>query len=125
MQFLDWAPSLAVSATASVHLDEVPPLCAKVVRARAAQLDLRRLEETLTASLDRRPIVQQGHPVEIAGVRQSGACPPEITVILKRRGKGAGKAALHFSQVRFVERAIRQVFDLAGTPLRVRVGDRA
>ncbi|MEK7765192.1 MAG: hypothetical protein AAB368_03040, partial [bacterium] len=77
--------------------------------------------------------VQHGHPVEIAGVRQTGAWPPEITVILKRRGGGAGKArpgrpargpSLHFSQIRFLERAIRQVFDLAGTPLRVRIGDR-
>ncbi len=115
LAFLSYAPVITVSARTGQRLQRLPGLIAQVAANHAAHLDQARLEAVIAdAQAVHAPPGRKGRHLRIHGVAQTGTRPPTFAFFVN------DPALVHYSYERYLENRLREAFDLAGTPLRLR-----
>jgi GTPase len=121
MKFLDFAPTVTISALTGQRTDKILPL---VVRANEAR-NLRVPTSQLNTFFEREVSQPRGGgaPAPVKGgvsrlhvqyMTQAGTRPPRFVVFTS-----GGRPGLHFSYVRYLENRLREEFDFFATPLRI------
>ena len=109
LAFLGYAPVLRVSAKTGLGVNRLLPVVAQAIEAYHRRIPTSRLNEALRAA-------QNAHPAPGARILygvQGAVDPPTVTLFATRR--------LAPPYLRYVERFLRERFDLGPTPIDVRV----
>ena len=104
LKFLDWAPSLFVSAYKKAGTNALFPLIQRVYDAASRRVttgELNRFVETLEWEYD----------MKIYYITQASVRPPTFIVFTDKANK------LHFSAERYLANRLRERFDFLGTPI--------
>ena len=118
-KYLSYAPVAFVSALSGFHVQGLFPLIDRVAAERARRIPTPELNEVVSRAVARRPPpAEQGRPVRIRYVTQTGVKPPTFVCFTTTHGK------LHFSYMRYLENCIRQAYGFQGTPIRLAVRGR-
>lgn len=107
--FLGEAPTLKVSARTGLGAHKVVPALRAAIEAYHRRVPTGELNRALRA-------IQQAHPAPGSRIRyavQGGVDPPTFTLFATRR--------LPATYLRYLERSLRERFDLGATPLSIRV----
>lgn len=115
MPFVSYAPILFVSALTGQRLGRLPAEIVRVAANHARWVD----ELELARVVEEAVLVQappgRGHrQLRVQRVRQTGVRPPTFTFTVN------DPELVRDSYVRYLERRLREAFDFAGTPLRLR-----
>lgn len=116
--FISWAPVLRISAKTGARLKRLGEAIETVLETRKARIptgELNRLVEQWTAAHP--PPVRKGRRPKIQYVVQAGTEPPTFVMFVS-----GGDISADY--LRYLERKIRSVIDLTGTPVRIITRDR-
>jgi len=114
LHFLDWARVHYVSARAGRGLGALMKSVAAAHKAAFAKLPTPRLTRALQAAVERQPPPRSGRfRPKMRYAHQGGQNPPVVVI------HGTGLAGVGDSYRRYLEGWFRELFDLAGTPLRI------
>ncbi len=117
---IDFAPILFVSAKTGAHVRDIFPLVVRIALARKLTIPAPALASFSRGAVKRhKPSRGKGtrYP-EILGMRQIGASPPVIDILIKE------KTSVHPSYLRYLEHRLREQFDIIGTPVIIHVRKR-
>lgn len=118
LAFVDWAPILRISALTGARTHRLPKYITMVLehrRQRIPAAEVNRLVRSLQEAHP--PPMRKGRRPKILYAVQAETEPP--TFILFVRGGELGS-----DYIRFIENRIRETYDFAGTPIRIRTRDR-
>ncbi|MCX6742894.1 MAG: 50S ribosome-binding GTPase, partial [Candidatus Parcubacteria bacterium] len=113
--YMTWAPVIFVSALTHQNVHKVLDLALKVYQARQTKISDSALNKFLKQTIKRhKPSQEKGtlHPY-LTNLKQTNIDPPSFTLQIRRRD------TLNQSYVRFLENALRDKFNLLGTPLNI------
>jgi len=123
MNFLDWAPMIAISALTGQRVTKILPLVVKANEARNLRVPTARLNKFFEESIVQprggsAPATVKGgiSRLKIQYITQGGLRPPLFVLFTS----GGNKAGLHFSYTRYIENQLREAFDFFATPLRLK-----
>lgn len=113
LNFIDWAPNVLVSAKTGEHTQKLFELAKQVKENRKRMLEPAQLDYFIRQSIRKHRPIGRGvkHPY-IYGMKQTGIEPPSY--VLSVRG---ARDSVHATYLRFLERRLREKFDLFGTPI--------
>ena len=115
-KYLSYVPVLFVSALTGFHVSGLFSLIDKVAAERERRISTAELNEVVGQAVARRPPpAEQGRPIRVHYVTQTGVKPPTFVCFTTARGK------LHFSYMRYLENCLRQAYGFEGTPIRLAV----
>jgi GTP-binding protein len=119
LPFLDFAPSLCVSALTGLRVRKVLDLLAEVERTYEQNVSTGEFNRMLKSVIERNPMPRfRGKNIKIYYGTQVGTAPPSFVLFTN-----APKEIPEHYQ-RYLEREIRAQFDFAGTPIRLTFKDR-
>jgi len=119
LPFLDFAPSLCVSALTGLRVRKVLDLLAEVERTYEQNVSTGEFNRALKSVIERNPMPRyRGKNIKIYYGTQVGTAPPSFVLFTN-----APKEIPEHYQ-RYLEREIRAQFDFAGTPIRLTFKDR-
>ncbi len=117
-QHVPWAMFSVASAVSGQNLTRLLELAFAIAKQRTKQLKTSDLNQWLAEAVTHQP------PAGFKTVQpklkyavQTGTNPPEITIF------GRSNRGLHWSYKRYLERTLRERFDLAGTPVLIQFRD--
>jgi GTP-binding protein len=112
--FLPDVPLHRTTATTGKGVEQLLPSMLSAIESYQLRIPTKKVNDVLRAA-------QQSHPApggaKVLYATQGATDPPTFTLFTNR--------ALHESYVRYLERALREAFDLAGTPIKLRVRRRS
>lgn len=114
---IDFAPVLFVSGKTGYRVHQILPSIMKAWQGRHTVIPISALEHFLKqATTEHRPSRGKGtHHPKIMGIRQLGANPPVIELMIKYR------TSLNWSYVNFLKNKLRAQFDFFGTPVIIKL----
>jgi GTP-binding protein len=119
LPFLDFAPSLCVSALTGLRVRKVLDLLTEVERTYEQNVSTGEFNRMLKSIIERNPMPRyRGKNIKIYYGTQVGTAPPSFVLFTN-----APKEIPEHYQ-RYLEREIRAQFDFAGTPIRLTFKDR-
>ena len=113
--YLTWAPVIFISALTHQNVHKVLDLALNVYQARQTKISASALSKFLKQTIKRhKPSQEKGnlHPY-LTNLKQTNIDPPSFTLQIRRRD------TLNQSYIRFLENALRDKFNLLGTPLNI------
>ena len=114
MQFLSYAPVLAISALDGLRVSKIFPLCLDIDGERKKKIptsELNRLIEQLVR--DNPPRFHKGGTGKMYYMTQTGIEPPTFTLFVNKA------AYFHRSYVRYINNRVRKMFTFAGTAITI------
>lgn len=112
--FLPDVPLHRTTATTGKGVEQLLPSMLGAIESYQLRIPTKKVNDVLRAA-------QQAHPApggaKVLYATQGATDPPTFTLFTNR--------TLHDSYVRYLERALREAFDLAGTPIKMRVRRRS
>ncbi len=118
-KYLAYAPVAFVSALTGQGVMGLFDLIDEAAGARARRIPTADLNAAVRAAVARRPPpAEHGRPVQVRYATQTGVKPPTFVLFTTTAGK------LHFSYMRYLENAIRDVYGFRGTPIRIAIRGR-
>ena len=119
LKFADFAPVVHVSALTGARSSRLVETVQQVARAHAAHVATADVNRVLERAVRRNPPRAAGkREVKIYYGAQVATRPPQFVVFTNTAGR------LHFSYERFLKNRLRESFDFAGTPIRLRARPR-
>ncbi|TMA33542.1 MAG: ribosome biogenesis GTPase Der [Deltaproteobacteria bacterium] len=124
LRFMDDAPVLAVSARTGAGLDALFERVRKLHETARREIATAELNRWLQGAVRRHEpaMAQRGSrrkPLKFFYATQTGVRPPAFTLFCSEPG------AVQPAYVRFLENRLREAFDFAGTPIRIRLRARS
>jgi GTPase len=111
LKFLNYAPTLFISAASGRNTEKMFPLLATVAAERRKRIPTGEMNRFLKHIDFERASVPMAKRVKIYYLTQAATSPPTFVLFTDRPVK------LHFSYQRFLENQIRHAFGFAGTPI--------
>jgi len=111
LKFLNYAPTLFISAVSGRNTEKIFPLLATVAAERRKRIPTGEMNRFLKHIDFERASVPMAKRVKIYYLTQAAIAPPTFILFTDRPVK------LHFSYQRFLENQIRQAFGFVGTPI--------
>lgn len=112
--FLPDVPLHRTTATTGKGVEQLLPSMLGAIESYQLRIPTKKVNDVLRAA-------QQAHPApggaKVLYATQGATDPPTFTLFTNR--------ALHESYIRYLERSLREAFDLAGTPIKLRVRRRS
>lgn len=123
LRFMSDTPTVAVSAKTGLGVRKILPLVGRLAQAARSEIQTARLNRWLqeTTKLHEPGMAQRGprkRPVKFFYATQTSVAPPTFVLFCTE------PAAVAPSYRRFLENRLRHEFDLAGTPIRLRLRGR-
>jgi GTP-binding protein len=123
LRFMSDTPIVAVSAKTGLGVRKILPLVGRLAQAARSEIQTARLNRWLqeTTKLHEPGMAQRGprkRPVKFFYATQTSVAPPTFVLFCTE------PAAVAPSYRRFLENRLRDEFDLAGTPIRLRLRGR-
>ena len=116
LKFADYAPIVHLSALDGTRTERLLETVERVARARAAHVSTADVNNLLERAVRRNPPRSPGkREVRIYYGTQVATRPPQFVVFTNKA------TSLHFSYERFLKNRLREAFDFAGTPIRLKV----
>lgn len=111
-QFVPWAPLIFTSAVTGQNVAKIFELAVEIDARRAQQLKTAQLNKVLQRVIDKHPPagLRNAHP-KLRYLVQTDTAPPWFVLF------GSDLRYLHWSYKRYLEHALRDAFDYAGTPI--------
>jgi len=111
-QHVPWAMFSVVSAVTEQNLPRLLSMALEIKKQRLKSLKTPELNQWLAEAIRHQPPAgyRRVQP-KLKYAVQTGSSPPEVTIF------GRGSRVLHWSYKRYLERTLRETFDLAGTPV--------
>ena len=114
LSFCSYAPVLSISALTGSHTARILPTLRDARREYERRIPTGALNEVLNkAQAHHPPPIDRGHRPRILYATQGATDPPTITLFTSRR--------LPRQYLRYLERSIREAFDIGATPIKLRV----
>lgn len=114
LKFMDYFKSVYISAKNGKRVDNVLPLCRKVVENSRRRVSTGLLNEVVNDAIRiSEPPSKLGRRLKIMFVTQVSTAPPTFVI------KVNDPTLMHFSYKRYLENALRKSFDFEGTPIRL------
>ncbi|MFA5188441.1 MAG: ribosome biogenesis GTPase Der [Patescibacteria group bacterium] len=113
--YMTWAPVIFVSALTQQNIHKVLDLALKVYQARQTKISASALNKFLKRTIKmHKPSQEKGalHPY-LTNLKQTDINPPSFSLQIRRRD------TLNQSYIRYLENALRDKFNLTGTPLNI------
>jgi GTP-binding protein len=121
MKFLDWAPTVTLSALTGQRITKILPLVEQAYHARNLRLQTSKLNRFFEDSISQpkggtapAPVKGGFSRLKVQFITQAGIRPP-LFILFTSGGKGG----LHFSYLRYIENRLRDEFDFFATPIRL------
>jgi len=121
MKFLSWAPVITVSALSGLRVDKLLSLAVRAFEARVTRVPTAQLNAFFEREIAQprggatpAPVAGGASRLHVQYITQAGVAPPTFVVFT-----AGGKAGLHFSYERYLEKRLRETFDFFATPLRI------
>jgi len=112
LKFMDYAPVIFISAKDGQRLGQVLPAVIKAGDAHATRLKTSQLNKALEEILGSSPMPSyKGKVLKVYYLAQTGVRPPAFALFVN------DPKLLHFSTQRRIQRMLREMFDLEGTPM--------
>ncbi len=116
LKYMNYFKSVYISAKSGKRVDNLLPMCKKVVANSRRRISTGLLNEVIGEAIRiSEPPSRLGKKLKIYFVTQVGVAPPTFVV------KVNDPAIMHFSYKRYLENALRKSFDFEGTPIRIAV----
>ena len=114
LKFMDYFKSVYVSAMTGKRADAILPACRKVLANSRRRIATGLLNEVLAdATRISEPPSKLGRRLKLLYITEASVAPP--TFVLKVNDPDL----MHFSYKRYLENALRRIFDFSGTPIRL------
>lgn len=118
--FLLYAPILFISAKTGQRVQNIFDLAAYVAEQHALRIPTGRLNEVLhEATYRRQPPSDKGKRLKLFYGTQSGVKPPTFVLFVNE------PKLMHYSYLRYIENQLRESFGFVGTPIVLRLRQRA
>lgn len=117
--FFTWAPIMFVSAKSGQRTKKLFDLVDQVQKARYTEIPVNELNEFFKYAIRKHQPSRgkgAGQPT-LLRIKQTGVAPPRFEVVLR----GRWKESLNPSYLRYLEKQLRERFDLVGTPIKIKV----
>jgi GTP-binding protein len=125
MWFMQYAPVLTVSALQKKRITKIFPIIDKIIREREKRITTADLNRFFREVVSRMSLpLYKGKAVKLNYITQVKTEPPAFVVFANYL------SALKDSQIRYIEKELRNRFSFMGTPVRIytkareRIGDR-
>ena len=113
LPFLDYAPVCFTSAVRGEGVAELFHAIDRVAAEARRRLPAPAVTEAVRAAIARRPISLSGAPLTLQSASQVSVGPPTFALRVNRPD------GIHFSYERYLVKALRHTFGLAGSPIRL------
>jgi GTP-binding protein len=113
LPFLDYAPVCFTSAVRGEGVAELFQTIDRVAAEARRRLPAPAVTEAVRAAIARRPISLSGAPLTLQSASQVSVGPPTFALRVNRPD------GIHFSYERYLVKALRRAFGLAGSPIRL------
>jgi GTP-binding protein len=114
MQFLSYAPVMAVSALTGLRLGKIFPLCLKIEEERIKKVSTRELNMLVERIVDENPPrFHKGGTGKMYYMTQTGVKPPTFTLFVNKA------SYFHRSYVRYINNRVRKMFTFEGTAITI------
>ncbi|MGA0064051.1 MAG: ribosome biogenesis GTPase Der [Ilumatobacteraceae bacterium] len=114
LYFTEDSPVLKVSALTGKGVHRLVPQLSEAIRQYHRRVPTRDVNRVLAAAQQRQPA---GHGARVLYALQGAVDPPTFTLFVNRE--------VPQSYLRYLERSLREAFDLGGTPIKLRVRTRS
>lgn len=115
-KFLDYAPIMFVSAKTNQRLDQIPEMVIKVDNNHKMRIQSSILNQTILDAIALHPTpTKNGKRLRVYYATEVAVAPPTFAIFVN------DPELMHFSYERYLENQIRENFDFAGTPIRLRI----
>lgn len=117
-KFTPWAPLIFTSSVTGQNVTKLFDLALDIDARRHQELKTRALNDLLQKLIQRHPPagLKNTHP-KLRYMVQTDVAPPWFVIY------GSNLKFIHWSYIRYLERHIREVFNFAGTPIRISFRD--
>lgn len=116
LKYMDYFESVYISALSGKRVDNLLPLCRKVVDNSRRRVQTGLLNEVIGDAIRiQEPPSHLGKKLKIFFVTEVAVQPPTFVM------KVNDPEIMHFSYKRYLENALRKSFDFSGTPIRIHV----
>ncbi|MFC1787947.1 ribosome biogenesis GTPase Der [Patescibacteria group bacterium] len=117
--FLRWAPVIFVSAKTKQRIKTIFDVVEQVQIARLSKFDNKELDNFIKSAVKKhKPSKGKGPKApSILGLKQVSTAPPIFDLTIKAKQTDV----LHKSYLRFLENQLRETYDLAGSPVLIRI----
>lgn len=114
LNFMDYVPTLFVSARTGQRIDQILPTALQVQEERLARITTSKLNQILQKAQDRQsPPAHAGRQLKIFYATQVRTDPPTFLIYVN------DPSLMHFSYLRYLENCIREEYPFTGTPIRL------
>lgn len=114
MQFLSYAPVLAISALTGLRITRIFPLCLKIEEERNKKIPTSELNMLVERIADENPPrFYKGGTGKMYYMTQTGVKPPTFTLFVNKA------AYFHRSYVRYINNNVRKMFTFEGTAITI------
>jgi GTP-binding protein len=114
MQFLSYAPVLAISALTGLRLGRIFPLCLKIEEERTKKISTSELNTLVERIADENPPrFYKGGTGKMYYMTQTGVKPPTFTLFVNK------SSYFHRSYVRYINNNVRKMFTFEGTAITI------
>ncbi|VDK14238.1 GTPase Der [Oenococcus sicerae] len=115
-KFLDYAPIMFVSAKSSQRIDKIPDMVVAVDNNHKMRIQSSILNQTILDAIAVHPTpTRNGKRLRVYYATEVAVAPPTFAIFVN------DPKLMHFSYQRYLENQIRENFDFAGTPIRLRI----
>ena len=121
IKFLDWAPTITLSALTGQRVTSVLPLVVRADEARNTRVQTSQLNRFFEEEISQpkggatpAPLKGGLSRLKVQFITQAGIRPP-LFILFTSGGRGQ----LHFSYLRYIENRLREKFDFFATPIRL------
>ncbi|MCQ2409191.1 MAG: ribosome biogenesis GTPase Der [Clostridia bacterium] len=116
LKYMDYFESVYISALSGKRVDNLLPMCRKVVENSRRRVQTGLLNEVIGDAIRiQEPPSHLGKKLKIFFVTEVAVQPPTFVM------KVNDPEIMHFSYKRYLENALRKSFDFSGTPIRIHV----
>lgn len=114
LNFMDYVPTLFVSARTGQRVEQILPTALQVQAERLARITTSKLNQILQKAQDRQsPPAHAGRELKIFYATQVRTDPPTFLIYVN------DPSLMHFSYLRYLENCIREEYPFTGTPIRL------
>lgn len=114
LNFMDYVPTLFVSARTGKRVEQILPTALQVQEERLARITTSKLNQILQKAQDRQsPPAHAGRELKIFYATQVRTDPPTFLIYVN------DPSLMHFSYLRYLENCIREEYPFTGTPIRL------
>lgn len=117
LHFIDFAPTLTVSALTGSGVNRIFPTIRKVEEQYFRRVSTSKLNDFIKENRSALEISIRGKPLKIYYATQAAVAPPTFVFFV---GRGVSSRLIPFNHRRFIRKRIRQSFDFPATPVRIR-----